>query len=79
MKTIQQVPCSLCGGTIEQGLTTFSADIQGRLFVARRIPAKICEQCGEEWIENDTAQELERLATLAVAARREVEVVSLAV
>jgi len=78
MKTTHQESCPLCGGAIEHGLTTFSADIQGRLFVARRVPAKVCNQCGEEWIENDTAQELERLATLAVAARREVEIVSLA-
>lgn len=78
MKTTHQESCPLCGGAIEHGLTTFSADIKGRLFVARRVPAKICDQCGEEWIENDTAQELERLATLAVAARREVEIVSLA-
>ena len=78
MKTTHQESCPLCGGAIEQGFTTFSADIQGRLFVARRVPAKVCDQCGEEWIENDTAQELERLATLAVAARREVEIVSLA-
>jgi YgiT-type zinc finger domain-containing protein len=78
MKTTHQESCPLCGGAIEHSLTTFSADIQERLFVARRVPAKVCYQCGEEWIENDTAQELERLATLAVAARREIEVVSLA-
>jgi hypothetical protein len=38
----------------------------------------VCEQCGEEWIDNETAQELERLVTAAMAARREVEIVSLA-
>jgi len=70
--------CPLCGGTIKQGFTTFSADMNGRLFVARRVPAMVCEQCGEEWIDNETAQELERLATAAMAARREVEIVSLA-
>ena len=78
MNTTTQHPCSLCGGKVEQGFTTFSADIQGRLFVARRVPAMVCEQCGEEWIDNNTAQELERLAMATVAARREVEVVSLA-
>ncbi|MFY8000928.1 MAG: type II toxin-antitoxin system MqsA family antitoxin [Candidatus Kapaibacteriota bacterium] len=78
MSTTYQESCSLCGGIVEQGFTTFSADIEGRLFVARHVPAKVCDQCGEEWIENSTAQELERLAMTTVAARREIEVVSLA-
>jgi YgiT-type zinc finger domain-containing protein len=78
MKTTYQESCPLCGGIVEQGFTTFSADIRGRLFVARHVPAKVCEQCGEEWIENSTAQELEHLATAAVAGHREIEVVSLA-
>jgi YgiT-type zinc finger domain-containing protein len=78
MNTTSQESCPLCGGTVEHGFTTFSADIRGRLFVARHVPAKVCEQCGEEWIKNSTAQELEHLAMAGVAARREVEIVSLA-
>ncbi|MCU0427577.1 MAG: type II toxin-antitoxin system MqsA family antitoxin [Candidatus Kapabacteria bacterium] len=78
MTTPHHTSCPLCGGTVEKGFTTFSADIQGRLFVARHVPANVCGQCGEEWIENSTAQELERLAMTALEARREVEIVSLA-
>jgi YgiT-type zinc finger domain-containing protein len=78
MNTSSTNPCPHCGGKVEQGFTTFSAEIKGRLFVARRVPAMLCEQCGEEWIDNATAQELERLAMAGVEARREVEVVSLA-
>jgi YgiT-type zinc finger domain-containing protein len=78
MKRTSQTPCPLCGGKVEQGLTTFNADINGRLFVARRVPASVCEQCGEEWIDNSTAQDLERLAGAALAAKREVEIVALA-
>jgi YgiT-type zinc finger domain-containing protein len=78
MNEASQHSCPLCGGNMQQGLTTFSADIDGRLFVARRVPALICEQCGEEWIDNATAQELERLAQTANAARHDVEIVSLA-
>ncbi len=70
-------PCPICGGNREQGFTTFSADVDGRLFVARRVPASVCTQCGEEWIDNATAQELEQLANTAFAAKREVEIVAI--
>ena len=77
MSTTISDRCRLCGGAMEAGFTTFAADIRGRLFVARRVPALLCEQCGEEWISDETARELERLAALG-DGRDEVEIVSLA-
>jgi YgiT-type zinc finger domain-containing protein len=70
--------CPLCGGRVESGRTTFSADVGGLLFVARHVPAQVCEQCGEEWIDNTVAQDLERLAAESISAHREIEIVSLA-
>ncbi|TAE25460.1 MAG: type II toxin-antitoxin system MqsA family antitoxin [Candidatus Kapaibacterium sp.] len=70
--------CPMCNGTLAEGFTTFSADIQGRLFVARRVPARICEQCGEEWLENAITIELEQRAMAAFEARSEVEIISFA-
>lgn len=69
--------CPMCAGSVTEGFTTFSAEIQGRLFVARRVPARICEQCGKEWLDNSVAVELEQRAMAAVAARSEVEIISL--
>jgi hypothetical protein len=31
------------------------------VIVVRNVQAKICVQCGEEWIDNQTAQQLERI------------------
>jgi len=40
------------------------------------VPAKICNQCGEEWIDSKTAEQLERIVNTARQTRSELEVLS---
>ena len=69
--------CALCGGRKEPGKTTYSVDLGEGLIVVRNVKAKICAQCGEEWIDNKTAKELERITEEAREKRHQVEVVAL--
>lgn len=69
--------CPLCGGRKEPGKTTYSVDLGEGLIVVRNVKAKICSQCGEEWIDNKTAKELERITEEAREKRHQVEVVAL--
>ena len=69
--------CPLCGGQKRVGTTTFSVDNGESLVVVRTVPATICEQCGEEWIDNETAQALERIVVEAQAKHTQVEIVAL--
>ena len=67
--------CPLCGGEKRVGATTYSVDLGFGVVVVREVPAKICNQCGEEWIEDKVAKELERIVDNARMARCELEVV----
>jgi len=44
--------------------------------VIRHVPALICTQCAEEWIEADVAKELEKIVEVAKNNKLEVEVVA---
>ena len=70
--------CPLCGGHKAPGTTTFTADIGTGVVVVRHVRATVCTQCGEEWIDNETARKLESIVTDARAKRRQVEVADLA-
>jgi YgiT-type zinc finger domain-containing protein len=70
--------CPLCGGHKAPGTTTFTADIGTGMVVVRHVGATVCTQCGEEWIDNETARKLESIVTDARAKRRQVEVADLA-
>ena len=66
----------MCGGGKEDGHTTFSVDLGDGLVVVRHVPATICNQCGEEWISNETAQQLELVVEEARRRKHQVEVLS---
>ncbi len=74
-KTSEQ--CPLCGGPKTSGTTTFSADLGSGVVVVRRVRATVCIQCGEEWIDHATAQELERMVNEARARHSQVAVMAL--
>jgi YgiT-type zinc finger domain-containing protein len=69
--------CPLCGGKKSAGYTTFTADITGSVVVVRNVKAEICSQCGEEWIDNKTAEHLEKIVQDARAKHSQVEVLSM--
>jgi YgiT-type zinc finger domain-containing protein len=69
--------CPLCGGDKMSGTTTFSAELGSGVVVVRKVPASICSQCGEEWIDNETARELERIVDEARRKGLQVEVTAM--
>lgn len=64
--------CPLCGGEKEAGTTTFTVDLKFGVLVVRDVPALVCSQCGEAWIEDAVAAKLE---TVVADARRRQAVV----
>jgi len=69
--------CPLCGGKKTKGKTTFSADVGSGVVVVREVDATICSQCGEEWIDDSIARQLEQIVNDARARRLQVEVATM--
>ncbi len=67
--------CPLCGGKKIPGKTTFTIDLGFGLFVVRDVPASVCSQCGEEWIDNQTAKHLEEYIQKARGRKYQFEVI----
>lgn len=76
-KNTNQSLCPLCGGRKKPGTTTYSVELGTGVVVVRNVQAQICGQCGEEWIDNQTAQKLEQIVEEARKKRRQVEVLAL--
>ncbi|MGH2373259.1 MAG: type II toxin-antitoxin system MqsA family antitoxin [bacterium] len=66
--------CPLCAGGKEPGTTTFTVDLGFGVVVVRDVPALVCSQCGEAWIEDAVAAKLESVVTDARRRRAVVEV-----
>ena len=52
MKQVVSERCPLCGGHKQPGKTTYSVDLGSGVILVRNVPATVCVQCGEAWIEH---------------------------
>jgi YgiT-type zinc finger domain-containing protein len=77
VKNSNESSCPLCGGVKEPGTSTFTVDLGFGVVVVRDVPAKVCSQCGADWIENNVTKKLESIVADARKEHRLVEVVSL--
>ncbi|NOY68857.1 MAG: type II toxin-antitoxin system MqsA family antitoxin [Deltaproteobacteria bacterium] len=66
--------CPLCGGLKKNGTTTFTADMEDTLVVIRNVPATLCSLCGNEWLSDEVAANVERIVEEAKSIHRQVEV-----
>jgi YgiT-type zinc finger domain-containing protein len=77
MKPAEQKTCPLCGGTRKAGESTFSAELGFGVVIVRHVPASVCSQCGEDWIEDPVAAQVERYVEEARRKHSKIEVVDL--
>lgn len=66
--------CPLCKGSVADGSATFTVDLGEGVVVVRDIPAQVCSQCGEEWLDDATAMKLETIVESARQKHVTVEV-----
>lgn len=51
--------CSVCGGSVHEDIVELDYRYKGRLFVFRHVPAGVCQQCGEKYLQATTAKTIE--------------------
>ncbi len=73
MNSIENI-CPLCGGLKKQGTTTFTVDMVDTLVVIRKVPATLCSLCGNEWLSDEVAANVESIVEEAKNIHRQVEV-----
>lgn len=60
--------CPNCAAKMEKGKTVMTFQMgEGEIVVVRDVPALICDQCGEEYVDNDTAKKVEDKVERALA------------
>ena len=58
--------CVACkSNSMREGTTTITVERGTMILVIRRVPAHVCEQCGEEYIAGEVHEQLEKLVDRA--------------
>ena len=67
--------CVICKhGETVMGTTTVTLERDGLTLVVKGVPARICDNCGEEYVLEDTASRLLQLVEEAAGAGVEVDI-----
>ena len=69
--------CFMCKGSVQEGFSTFTADMNGCIVVVKNVPSHVCNQCGEFSYSNEVAEQLEKIVkNITSSASAEIAVVS---
>ena len=67
--------CVICKqGQTQPGFVTVTLDREGAIVVFKRVPAEICENCGEYYLNEEVTGELLERAEEAISSGAEVEI-----
>lgn len=53
--------CSVCHGELKQQLITYTQFLEGHFVVIENVPAWVCENCGETYLDPDVVDRIHRV------------------
>jgi YgiT-type zinc finger domain-containing protein len=65
--------CAICHGALEEKMVTFTAWAEGQLVVIERVPALVCEACGETYYTPEVVDRVQSLIASDAQPDRTVE------
>ncbi len=67
--------CPICRqGETREATTTVTLERDGLTFVAKDVPAMVCANCGEDYVDEQTTRQILRMAEEAAASGVQVDV-----
>ena len=67
--------CVICKmATTVKGKTTITLDRDNTTLLVKSVPANICQNCGEEYLDEKTTNRLLKLASQAVEAGVQIDI-----
>jgi len=57
--------CALCNGKLEEGTTEFMARASGEVVIINKVPALVCEQCGEAYYTVEISRKIDAVMSEA--------------
>lgn len=64
--------CVICKGKLIEGKVNHIVDIDGHIIIIKNVPANICTQCGEYYVDTNIALKLEELIDGVINSNAEV-------
>lgn len=67
--------CFKCKGNLELKKVNYIVDLGNTIIIVKEVPAKVCLQCGEQYYDDETAENIEKIVNQLKKLSIEVTVV----
>ena len=68
--------CFKCNGKVEEKRVNYMVDLEKNIIIIKDVPAKVCSQCGEQYFDDETAENIEKIVNKLKELAIEVTVIN---
>lgn len=68
--------CFVCKGKLEEKKVNYIADLEETIIIIKGVPAKVCTQCGEQYFDDETTENIEKIVNQLKQVPIEVSIVN---
>lgn len=68
--------CFNCKGNLEVKNVNYMVDLEETIIIIKGVPAKVCTQCGEQYFDDETAENIEKIVDQLKQLSTEVTIVN---
>ena len=65
----------MCKGNLEEKKVNYVVDLEDTIII-KGVPAKVCTQCGEQYFDDETAENIEKIVNQLKQLATEVTIVN---
>ena len=67
--------CFTCKGNMKEKKVNYVVDLEDRIIIIKEVPAKVCTKCGEQYFDDETAENIEKIVNQLKRLETEVLIV----
>jgi YgiT-type zinc finger domain-containing protein len=66
----------MCKGNLEYKKVNYVVDLENTIIIIKGVPAKVCTQCGEQYFDDEIAENIEKIVNRLKELSAEVTIVN---
>lgn len=68
--------CFMCKGKLEEKKVNYIVDLEETIIIIKGVPAKVCKQCGEQYFDDKTSENIEAIVNQLKQLPMEISIVN---
>lgn len=68
--------CFMCKGELIEKKVNYMVDLGKTIIIIKDVPAKVCDQCGEQYFDDETSQNIEKIVNKLKDLSTEVTIIN---